>query len=366
MAAILRTYATNVDNATVQRISRAIVAYEEYKVHRDELTDPEDDEGPDNDDAWLFEDLHVLLRLLTRARDKEQMAELLFEGTTSELLKDIITIFYEPLAKVYKAANIADSISDLQAFMTDLIKTVEQVEAANITDPSRTVQAFVDLVGRHEGRFYHFVHQVHSKGEGLFDNLMKWIELFINFVRDGLPERVSLEFLLPVESKERAKLMREVDSIVEYHRQLKQAHHDRMKKRMLSGRGTDADKDAAFVSGVMSNLKLGDVMSDVADVAAADSDDELDVDDDEEEEERDPSSSQETFQSAQPSPSSPSNTRSGAAKLERLPPSNAEKKKKSKHEQMMPLATPNLVLIPKLVPVFVELVSPPLPMKIAS
>lgn len=129
MAALLRNYTRNMDGPTVQRIARATVAYEEYKVHRDELSDPEDDEGPDNDDAWLFEDLHVLLKLLTKARDKEQMAELLFEGTTSELLKDIITIFYEPLAKVYKAANIADSISDLQGFMTDLIRTVEQAEA---------------------------------------------------------------------------------------------------------------------------------------------------------------------------------------------------------------------------------------------
>lgn len=40
----------------------------------------------------------------------------------------MITIFYEPLAKVYKAANIADSLYDLQVFITDLIKTVESAE----------------------------------------------------------------------------------------------------------------------------------------------------------------------------------------------------------------------------------------------
>lgn len=40
----------------------------------------------------------------------------------------MITIFYEPLAKVYKAANIADSMYDLQLFVTDLIKTVELAE----------------------------------------------------------------------------------------------------------------------------------------------------------------------------------------------------------------------------------------------
>jgi hypothetical protein len=50
------------------------------------------------------------------------------QGFTAELLKDIITIFYTPLAQVYRAANIADSLGDLQAFINDLIKTVEQVE----------------------------------------------------------------------------------------------------------------------------------------------------------------------------------------------------------------------------------------------
>lgn len=50
------------------------------------------------------------------------------QGTTSDLLKDIITIFYAPLAQVYKAASIADSMSDLQNFINDLIRTVEAVE----------------------------------------------------------------------------------------------------------------------------------------------------------------------------------------------------------------------------------------------
>lgn len=50
------------------------------------------------------------------------------QGFTSELLKDIITIFYSPLAQVYRAASIADSIGDFQVFISDLIKTVEQCE----------------------------------------------------------------------------------------------------------------------------------------------------------------------------------------------------------------------------------------------
>lgn len=43
-------------------------------------------------------------------------------------MKDIITIFYAPLAQVYKAASIADSLGDMQNFINDLIKTVDDVE----------------------------------------------------------------------------------------------------------------------------------------------------------------------------------------------------------------------------------------------
>ena len=47
-------------------------------------------------------------------------------------MKDIITIFYAPLAQVYRAASIADSLGDLQNFMNDLIRTVEQTEECTL------------------------------------------------------------------------------------------------------------------------------------------------------------------------------------------------------------------------------------------
>lgn len=58
------------------------------------------------------------------------------QGFTADLLKDIITIFYAPLAQVYRAASIADSLNDLQNFVNDLIKTVEQVEERKCQSPA--------------------------------------------------------------------------------------------------------------------------------------------------------------------------------------------------------------------------------------
>lgn len=66
-------------STAIQRVQRSSVAYAEYKFYRDDLSDKEDDEGPADEEGWLFEDLHVLMRLLRKARDKEQMVELIFE-----------------------------------------------------------------------------------------------------------------------------------------------------------------------------------------------------------------------------------------------------------------------------------------------
>jgi len=63
------------------QVARSNAAYLKYLKYRASLSNPDDDQGPDNDDAWLFEDLHVYLRLARRARDKEQMIELIFEAS---------------------------------------------------------------------------------------------------------------------------------------------------------------------------------------------------------------------------------------------------------------------------------------------
>ncbi|KAG8937113.1 hypothetical protein FRC02_006313 [Tulasnella sp. 418] len=193
---------------------------------------------------------------------------------------NIITLFYAPLAQVYKAANIADSLGDLQNFINDLIKTVEQVDQMDLDDPTKTVQRFIALVERHEQSFYRFVHNVQSKGEGLFDSLMKWVELFITFVREGLGSQVSLEFMLPHTGKERGDIMKEVDAVALYHYKLKVAHEEKVRRKFGSGRGsgaTQAEQEAAqaLVDGVVSELSFGELVEgDANELAEEDESDE--------------------------------------------------------------------------------------------
>ncbi|KAF7352768.1 PX-domain-containing protein [Mycena venus] len=229
----------------MHRVAKAHRAHALYMKHRESLADSDDDDGPGDDDAWLFEDLKVLA------------------------------------AQVYRAASIADSLSDLQSFINDLIRTVEQSE--DLEDPTRTVQAFIDLIERHEQSFYNFVHKVHSKGEGLFDSLMRWIELFLTVVREGLGDPISLEFLLPHTGKEREDILGEVDKVALYHYKLKVLYEDKLRRRFgkvqanVLQNDADAEDEAtkALVDGVAEEINFGElIQGDAVDLAAEETDEE--------------------------------------------------------------------------------------------
>jgi hypothetical protein len=66
-----------------QRVARAARAYRAYKSAQAELDDSDDDLGPEDEEAWLFEDLNILLRLWLRRREKEQLLALIFEASIS-------------------------------------------------------------------------------------------------------------------------------------------------------------------------------------------------------------------------------------------------------------------------------------------
>jgi hypothetical protein len=158
-------------------------------------------------------------------------------------------------------------------------------------DPSRTVQTFIDLVQRHEQAFYTFVHNVHSKGSGLFDSLMAWIELFLSYARDGLPEPVDLEFLLPDSGPQRRAIMAEVDAVAQYHYRLKLAHEEKIRRRFEKGpagtndldivTGIEESDEAELLGTVMSNLHIPDTAVDMIDDDESSDEDDDDEEDDE-------------------------------------------------------------------------------------
>lgn len=97
---------------------------------------------------------------------------------------------------------------------------------------------------------------------------MKWIELFINLMREGLGDPLSLEFILPhAGGEERTEIIREIDSVALYHYKLKLAHEDKIRKRFgrtanANMRVEDQEEAAAqeFMADIVRDMQFSDVV----------------------------------------------------------------------------------------------------------
>ncbi|EGX49704.1 hypothetical protein AOL_s00078g193 [Orbilia oligospora ATCC 24927] len=192
--------------------------------------------------AVLFSHLKQLLKLYTRRRDKMMMQALIEEPVTLQLFRDLFHIFYEPLVRVYKSANVYNSITDFAHFLDDIIVVVEKAQKQDLaSDPNKTVQAFIDLCARHEDNFFKFIHEVHLHDNGLFSSLMGWIEDILAFLRNG-PKRGALDmnklFEDAVEQKviDSAKAKAEIDSLIKWQFDRKRWHEGKTRQKMASGR----------------------------------------------------------------------------------------------------------------------------------
>lgn len=100
------------NSAQISKIFNAYVAWNNAV----ENVDDEMKQG-----AQLFSYLKQLLKLYTRQRDKSMMLSMIEEPVTLQLLRDLFTIFYEPLVRVYKSANVYNSVTDFAVFIDDMI-----------------------------------------------------------------------------------------------------------------------------------------------------------------------------------------------------------------------------------------------------
>ena len=240
--------------------------------------------------AELFARLKQLLKLYTRKRDKEMMLEMIEEPTTLYLFRDLFTIFYEPLVRVYKSANVYNSVTDFARFIDDAIQTIERAQRQDVSaDPNQTVQSFIDLCARHEEDLYKFVHEVHLHDNGLFDKLMNWIENILDFLRNG-PVGGKLDmnalFLGALDMKlvDSDKVVREINSLIRWQMARKKWHQDKTRQKMASGGDVNTSNNG--MGGLASTFKPGDFglnAMDLQDLDMADDDDtesESDEDDD--------------------------------------------------------------------------------------
>jgi ribosome-associated toxin RatA of RatAB toxin-antitoxin module len=190
--------------------------------------------------AQLFSYMKQMLKLCTRKRDKMMMLRLIEEPNTLQLFKDVFTIFYEPLVRVYRSANVHNSVTDFSVFIDDMIAVVYRCQEQDASaDPNQTVQAFIDLCQRHEHNFYKFVHEVHTHDNGLFTQLMGWVENILEFLRHG-PKNGSLDVNALFEGGasagviNRDKAIEEVNKLIAWQEARKKWHYDKTRQKMAA------------------------------------------------------------------------------------------------------------------------------------
>lgn len=199
--------------------------------------------------ALLFSHLKLLLKLYTRQRDKAMMLSMIEESVTLQLFRDLFTIFYEPLVRVYKSANIHNRVTDFSDFMDDMIRVVERYRDEEFSaDPNRTVQAFIDLCARHEHNMYGFIHEVHTNDNGLFLQLINWTESIINFLRHG-PRAGKLDInqlfaeAVSVGRIDQEKAIQEINSLIAWQEARKKWHQNKTRQKMAAdGSGSISHK----------------------------------------------------------------------------------------------------------------------------
>lgn len=222
--------------------------------------------------AQLFSYLKQLMKLYTRQRDKTMMLNLIEEPVTLSLFRDLFTIFYEPLVRVYKSANVYSSVTDFSAFVDDMMQVVEKCREQDASaDPNQTVQAFIDLCQRHEHNFYKFVHEVHTHDNGLFTQLMGWIEGILDFLRKG-PKAGTLDVNALFEGSvslgiiDKDKAIAEINSLVAWQEARKKWHQDKTRQKMAAEGGGAGDLLGDNALSVPVGFSVGDFGLNAADL----------------------------------------------------------------------------------------------------
>ncbi|KAF4998497.1 hypothetical protein FGRMN_3116 [Fusarium graminum] len=265
----------------IQRLYNAYVAFNNAVENIDEEL---------RQGAQLFSYMKQYLKLCTRQRDKEMMLQLIEEPVTLQLFRDLFTIFYEPLVRVYKSANVYNSVTDFAVFIDDMIKVVDKCREQDASaDPNQTVQAFIDLCQRHEHNFYKFVHEVHTHDNGLFTQLMGWIEGILEFLRKGpkngtLNVNALFEGGVSAGTLNKEKAIAEINSLITWQEARKKWHNDKTRQKMAAEGHAGSDMMPTAMAFNSSDFGLDS--EDLEDMAYDDgSEDELEA---EQEDEMDP------------------------------------------------------------------------------
>lgn len=182
-------------------------------------------------------------------------------------------------------------MTDFANFANDAIKVVEKAQHQDVSaDPNQTVQAFIDLCARHEDDFYKFVHEVHIHDNGLFTQLMNWLEGILEFLRKGpaggkLDMNALFQGAVDAGQIDKTKAVTEINDLIAWQRARKKWHQDKTRQKMAADNTNGIPMESAPGANTFRGSDFGLHESDLQEFNYETSSDE---DEDDEDEDTDP------------------------------------------------------------------------------
>ena len=143
-------------------------------------------EKKDLSKSELFMNLKQYWKVQIRCKDKDLLKQLWKEPELTELIKKLLTIFFQPLMTIFAKSEIHIAFKGFQKFMDDLVTTVSKINEEEIyyLDTFDIYNKLKSLLDRHESVIWEFIHKVYVKDDKhLFLHLIQWFEKFLILMR---------------------------------------------------------------------------------------------------------------------------------------------------------------------------------------
>ncbi|CDR44747.1 CYFA0S15e02234g1_1 [Cyberlindnera fabianii] len=218
-------------------IGRVFQSYNEYKKLEKSEDNHENLEFINHEMLELYSDLKTLFKLYVRKRDKEIMKQLWAESELISILKEMFTMFYQPLVNLFASAHVDVAFKHFEDFMDDLVALLDVLtHEIYVKDTSQIVDDIMKLLEKHEDSFYQFLHDVYMNDkDGIFEKLVNWINGVLKFLRHAkdinptvVSKRIDFNEMLKDESVNKEEVLKEVNVIID----LVKKHHEEYKKKI--------------------------------------------------------------------------------------------------------------------------------------
>lgn len=173
----------SIDDETVGIVFES---YQEYKKIKTAVY-AEDKVLINHEKTEFYSNMKAIFKLYVKNHDKDILKQIWSEPELTSILKDLLTMFYQPLVNLFKNAHVEIAFKNFENFMDELIVTIDRLQnEIYISDTSKIVDEIMKVLNNHEDEFYQFLHNVYKNdSDQIFEQLIQWINKVLNFLRNS-------------------------------------------------------------------------------------------------------------------------------------------------------------------------------------